>query len=217
VNEKNSSERITINGWPFRVSIASKQTNTPRVLLLLHGHLGNENVMWIFAKPLVDHFTILSPRAPQKMGDNQFSWHKIGLRWPGIKKYQALTDELLKKVNTWLDDINIHVSQFDLMGFSQGAVMAYALAILQPEIIRRVAVIAGFIPNEWKSEIETVNLEGKHFFVAHGKKDEIIPVRRAYNAQTWLRDHGAQVNFCEADIGHKIGANCFNGLEEFFT
>ncbi len=217
MNKNHSPELINLEGWPFRVSKASQRSTPSKVLILLHGHLGNENVMWIFTKPLPDDYTILSPRAPQKMGPDQFSWHKIGLRWPDLNEYQDLFNQLLKRIEVWLEENEIQAKQFDLMGFSQGAVMAYAMAISHPEIIRRVAVIAGFIPNTWGEQIEDSNLKGKQFFIAHGTKDDIIPIRKAYRAQKWLENHGAQVNFCEAEIGHKLSAGCFNGLEDFFT
>ena len=150
--ENPSTELINISRWPFRISKATDEITTARVLLLLHGHLGNENVMWIFTKSIPGGFTILSPRAPLKLGPNQFSWHKIGPLWPDIQYYQDLSNELLSRVYMWLEENEIQVRRFDLLGFSQGAVMAYALAILQPERIRHVAAIAGFIPNTWKKQ-----------------------------------------------------------------
>lgn len=209
-------ELVTIDGWPFRISRALEQSKPDSVLLMLHGHLGNENVMWIFAKQIPDNFIILSPRAPQKMGKDQFSWHKIGPQWPDLHKYQELSNELLNRVDFWLEENDIQSDQLDLLGFSQGAVMAYALAISQPERIRRVAAIAGFIPKNWEEQIPQVDLSGEQFFVAHGNQDEIIPIRKAYQAKDWLQEHGANVDFCEADVGHKLSANCFSGLETFF-
>ena len=211
-----SPELTTIDGWPFRISKAAVQTKPARVLLLLHGHLGNENVMWIFSKQIPENFTILSPRAPEKLGPEQFSWHKIGPRWPDLQKYQDLSNELLTRVNFWLEENDIHADQLDLLGFSQGAVMAYALAISKPDKIGRVGALAGFIPNSWKKKTNPVNLAEQKFFVAHGNQDDIVPIRKAYQAKEWLQKHGASVEFCEADVGHKLSANCFSGLETFF-
>ncbi len=39
----------------------------------------------------------------------------------------------------------MNIKQFDVMGFSQGAVMAYALSFLFPEG-NKVAALAGFVP-----------------------------------------------------------------------
>ena len=31
-----------------------------------------------------------------------------------------------------------------------------------------------------------------------------------------LEQAGAQVTYCEADVGHKVSADCLRGLENFF-
>lgn len=209
-------EKVGIKGWPFRIQHPANRTADTRVMLLLHGHQGNENVMWILTKPLHDDYYLLSPRAPVNTGEDQYSWHAIAPQWPGIETYQALAGHLLSRVDTWCEQNDIEVNNFDLMGFSQGAVMAYALAFLHPERIGRVAALAGFIPQVWQAQLDVPSLAGKRFFIAHGSQDDIIPINKARQAADWLEKHGAEITFCEADIGHKLSASCFNGLGEFF-
>ena len=210
-------KKFEINGWHFRIQLPEKNTSQPRLMLLLHGYQGNENVMWVLAKPMPGDYLLIAPRAPIKNGDNQFSWHAITPQWPDLQAYQNLSDQLLTRVDHWLDEHKIETDKFDVMGFSQGAVMAYALALLQPERIGRVAALAGFIPRAWQDQTDMSQVKNKPFFIAHGTKDEIIPITKAHHAADLLQEHGAQVTFCEADIGHKLSANCFNGLGEFFS
>ena len=214
-NEKPT--KIHIQGRTFRVRKPALSPAKPRALLLLHGHLGNENVMWVLANPLPSDYYILAPRAPIQLGENQYSWHKITPQWPDIDHYGQLVNELLSHVRTWEQENDLYFSNFDVMGFSQGAVMAYALALLHPEKIGRIAALAGFIPSSWKKRINDPPIKQKQFFVAHGAKDDIVPIKKAHETADWLGANGASVTFCEADIGHKISANCFNGLGEFFS
>jgi len=216
MNADNQPIKIQIEDWVFRLKTPSSQTGEPRILLLLHGHLGNENVMWVLTKPLPQGYFLLAPRAPVKMGENQYSWHEIQPQWPEISFYQKLTDSLLSRADSWVNKHAPGVSRYDVMGFSQGAVMAYALAILHPKKVERIAAIASFIPQHWKSDLDAETLKNKSFFIAHGTKDDIIPLKKARQAAQWLEDKGADVIFCTADTGHKISANCFNGLGEFF-
>ena len=216
MNNDTKPEKIELDGWTFRVQYPHNTAGPQRLMLLLHGYQGNENVMWVLTKPLPKDYYLLAPRAPIKAGDGQFSWHEIAPQWPGIEDYQNLAKQLLTRVDQWLEREKIQQSTFDVMGFSQGAIMAYALAILHPERINRVAALAGFIPQTWQSELKEDALSGKAFFVAHGTQDDIIPIARARQAADWLTENGAQVTFCEAEIGHKLSANCFNGLGEFF-
>ena len=60
-------------------------------------------------------------------------------------------------------------------------------------------------------------LAGKHFFVAHGTQDNLVPVERARESIELLEQAGAQVTFCEAEVGHKVSADCLRGLESFFS
>lgn len=216
MNSQQQPQKIDLQGWTFRVQHSSAPSSDHGVMLLLHGHLGNENAMWILTKPIPNSYTLLAPRAPVKTGEDQYSWHKIAPQWPDLETYRDLTDQLLARVEQWLREQNLNIEQYDVMGFSQGAVMAYAMAILHPQRVGKVAALAGFIPQSWVNKLDGQSLSGKSFFVAHGKQDDIIPIKKAHQAADWLEDNGAHVTFCEADIGHKLSANCFNGLGEFF-
>lgn len=212
-----STKKMTINDWVFRIKLPQKASRPSRVLLMLHGHLGNENAMWVLANPIPEDYAIVAPRAPLKLGDGQYSWHKISPQWPDLSTYNQLADELLLRVKTWQTENQLEVNQYDLMGFSQGAALAYALSILHPTKIRKIAALAGFIPETWKSQIADVSLKNQVFFISHGKQDEIVPISKAREAAQLIQTLGAQVTFCEAETGHKLSANCFNGLGDFFS
>lgn len=216
MNEKQQIEKIKIDQWPFRAQYPFNQPKDSRLMLLLHGHQGNENVMWILTKPLPKDFYLLAPRAPVKTGKNQYSWHEITPQWPDIRIYHDLAEKIISRVDYWLGEQEIKIDIYDVMGFSQGAVMAYALATLFPEKIRKVAALAGFIPQRWQEQLDLSKVSGKAFFIAHGTQDDIIPINKAHQAADVLQENGAQVTFCEAEIGHKLSANCFKGLGEFF-
>jgi phospholipase/carboxylesterase len=216
MDEQTQSFISQIDGWTFRIKHPSQKPEDSRVLLLIHGHLGNENVMWILANPLPQRYTLIAPRAPIKLGESQYSWHTLQPQWPGLDYYEELTAGLLGRVDAWVKSQELSISRYDIMGFSQGGVMAYALAILQPSRIGQIAAIASFIPHSWKPLLDENTLRNRQFFIAHGTEDEIIPVKKARQASQWLREKGADVTFCTAKTGHKISANCFKGLGDFF-
>jgi phospholipase/carboxylesterase len=186
-------------------------------MLLLHGHLGNENVMWIFARKLPKDIIMLAPRAPQQLGPDQYSWHAITPRWPDLRTtYADLTAELLGRVDQWVSENGLDVQHYDVMGFSQGAVMAYALSFLHPEKINKVAALAGFIPHSWQKDLAEVSLADRSYFVSNGTEDDVIPIDQARQSLDWLKEKGAQVTYCEGHTGHKLSASCFGGLGEYF-
>ena len=59
-------------------------------------------------------------------------------------------------------------------------------------------------------------MAGKPFFVAHGTQDKLVPVERARASIELLEQAGAQVTFCEAEVGHKVSLECLHGLEAFW-
>jgi phospholipase/carboxylesterase len=216
MTDERQPERINIDDWPFMVKHPQNINENTRLMLLLHGHLGNEKVMWILTKPVPDNYILLSPRAPIKMGPDQYSWHEIEPQWPSLDTYQELTTKLLSHVSKYLQQNQIQINQYDLMGFSQGAVLSYALAILHPQKVGSVAAVAGFLPQTWKNHLNKEILQDKAFFIAHGSQDDIVPIEKAEKASEWLKEMGARVNFCAAETGHKLSSNCFKGLGEFF-
>ena len=43
----------------------------------------------------------------------------------------------------------------------------------------------------------------------------MIPLDRARASMALLEQAGAQVTYCEDDVGHKLGANCRHALEKY--
>jgi predicted esterase len=52
--------------------------------------------------------------------------------------------------------------------------------------------------------------------MAHGTLDELVPVVRARQAVALLQQAGAQVDYCEDNVGHKLSATCFRSMQVFF-
>jgi phospholipase/carboxylesterase len=98
-----------------------------------------------------------------------------------------------------------------VMGFSQGAATAFAVASLREIPVRGVIALAGYLPSgglvtgEWD------------VFWGHGSRDEMVPVERARSDVDRLREAGVDVQYCEADVGHKLGAECTRGLRNWLA
>jgi predicted esterase len=60
-------------------------------------------------------------------------------------------------------------------------------------------------------------LDLKSFFVAHGSLDEMVNIAYARQSVQLLEAAGAQVTFCEDEVGHKVSAGCLRGLQAFFA
>ena len=112
---------------------------------------------------------------------------------------------------------HLDASQFDAMGFSQGAALVSAMALLHPERIGRLGVLAGFVPSGAESLAAQRPLSGKSVFVAHGTLDDRVNVELARHSVQVLQEAGASVTYCEDEVGHKLSSNCLRALQAFFT
>ncbi len=184
--------------------------NTPRrIALLLHGWTGDETSMWVFVRKLNSHW-LLAPRGPIPALPQGFGWAARFANYP-ILKITAIT--LLQQLDHWQKTLALPDLPLDVIGFSQGAAMAITLALSAPDRITRLACIAGFLPHA----APIVPLPRLQCLVAHGTQDTIIPLQQAQQAAQHLRSCQAAVEFCQAEVGHKMSTACFQALENFLN
>src|SRR5262249_13168837 len=86
-----------------------------------------------------------------------------------------------------------------------------------PGRIGKVGILAGFVPKGLDGLASGRPLEGKSFFVAHGTKDEMVPIDRARASIELLEHSGAKVTYCEDEVGHKVSVTCLRSLKNFFA
>jgi phospholipase/carboxylesterase len=205
-----------VGDWVFRQQTPAGAGPFP-LILLIHGWTGDENSMWIFASRLPKNAMLVAPRGlfPAPLGG--YGWQATLDRiWPDVADFQpAMTAfwNLLTPSNFPLANLD----QVNLAGFSQGAALAYSLALAYPQKVGVFAGLSGFAPGGVDALVSSRPLTGKTCFMAHGTRDELVPVARARQARQTLLDAGAQVTYCEDDVGHKLSAACFRGLETFFA
>jgi phospholipase/carboxylesterase len=188
-------------------------------MVLLHGFTGDENSMWIFARSLPGEYTLLAPRAPIAVPEGGYTWREMAsASWgfPSIGDLRPAVDSLLSFLDSWSPAAGIRAETFDVMGFSQGAALTYALALCHPDRVRAVAALSGFLPLGAETLLAARPLSGKRLFIAHGTQDERIPVERARNASKRLEESGALVTYCESPTGHKVDKDCLRGMSQFF-
>jgi phospholipase/carboxylesterase len=210
-----STELTAFNQYAMRIRRAEPPQ---RLLLLIHGWSGDEDSMWVFVDGLPPDTWVIAPRAPFRAEPYGYSWRPLQPETFGRPSLEALTpaaEGLLALVDSYARSFLLSGHQFDVMGFSQGAALANTLAFLHPERVGKVAILAGFVPAGLEALVPRRPLQGKAFFVGHGTRDEIVSIERAHQSVELLRQAGADVAFCEDDVGHKVSADCRRALVAF--
>jgi phospholipase/carboxylesterase len=96
-----------------------------------------------------------------------------------------------------------------VLGFSQGASMAYTLGLLHPEIVSGVLAVSGYPPevDQEGSIVHAPDVEGaRHvgLFIAHGR-DDVLVGREVFTAQRdFFASRGYAVTSFEFDGGHQL-------------
>jgi phospholipase/carboxylesterase len=148
--------------------------------------------------------------------EDGFSWiHYLGV-WPALDTFAEPCAAVIDALARWSAQTGAPVETVDVMGFSQGAALCYALAAFYPQRIGRVLALAGFLPVEETLPGRYAALQNKQVYIAHGTRDETVPVTMAEEAARTLSAVGAHITYCASDTGHKLGANCLKGIEAFF-
>lgn len=218
--DPNDTKLIAFQDWTLRIRESTHPS--PPLLLLIHGLTGDENSMWVFARDLPSHYWIIAPRAPyaSQMEQGGYSWRPPqyeNLNQVSLDLLRSSAEALIRLVDEYSASAGLEASTFAVMGFSQGAGMCNALAFLYPQRIRKVGILAGFVPSELVELVSQRPLEGKPYFVAHGTKDESVTIDRARASIKILEQAGARITYCEDEVGHKVSVHCLRVLKKFFA
>ena len=208
---------LTYNNWTIRTRHATSQP--ARLMLMLHGWTGDENSMWVFGRGLSGHYWIIAPRGPYPADKSGYSWRDLKpgtWGWPTLNELRPAADALIRLADNLSVSMSVDASTFDVMGFSQGGALAALLCLLHPQRIRKAAILSGFVPEGVDELLAARSLSGKDIFVAHGSQDQLVPLERARQSMLKLDQAGAQITFCEAEVGHKVSADCMNALNVYF-
>ena len=207
---------ISIDNWVMRVEQPAGVSPLP-VILMIHGWTGDENSMWVFRSRLPRNALLVAPRGLYaNQSGSGYGWHpEISKPWPWVNDFQPAVEKIFSTISG-RNFPRADFSMLHLVGFSQGAALAYTMAIMYPERIASLAGLSGFLPDGASAYLRDGRMKGIPVFVTHGTEDDRVPVEKARRSVELLQAAGADVTYCEDNVGHKLSVNCFRSLEEFY-
>jgi phospholipase/carboxylesterase len=143
----------------------------------------------------------VTPRGPLTLPPGGAHWYALyRLGEPDPQTFLATYPSAVE----WLDGLGFPPERTILGGFSQGAVMTYALALGRGRP-RPNAVIAlsGFIPSVPGFELD-LTPPLPPIAIGHGTYDDVIGVEWGRAARELLANAGADVLYRESPMGHSI-------------
>jgi phospholipase/carboxylesterase len=190
------------------VSRSRSATGEPQgALVLLHGRGADENDLY----PLLDlldperRLLGITPRGPLALPPGGAHWYALGglgtpERQTFLSSYERLTDFL----DSLAAESGIPPERTVLAGFSQGAVMTYALGLGagRPRPAAMIA-LSGFIPTVDGFELD-LSPPFPPIAIGHGTYDSVIPVGFGRQAQAVLTEAGADLLYREYPLPHTV-------------
>jgi phospholipase/carboxylesterase len=132
---------------------------------------------------------------------------------PDIGAMLASKEQLQQFLDACLKHYPIDAKKFVLLGFSQGGVMAYSLALANPERFAALAVLSSWLPQELVPQLAISEaVQSLPTLVQHGTQDSLIEVGRARNSVERLRALRVPLTYREYDMGHEIQPRSLSDL-----
>jgi phospholipase/carboxylesterase len=185
-------------------------------IVLLHGRGTSEQDV----APLIDVFDPRErlvgafPRGPLQLPP-------IGHHWYATQDDGHADPETFlatfERLQSWLEGLaartGVPIERTVLGGFSQGAVMAWALG-LGPGRPRPAGILAmsGALPSVPGFVLQLENLGGLAVAITHGAQDPLVAVERGQDARDRAVAGGADVVYRETEVPHIIDPRVVPGL-----
>lgn len=192
---------------------SSSDMDATPAIILIHGYGSHAGDLFSFAPNLPKNHAIIALQAPINLGSSSYAWYplqmdssgvvtsKLNDVWGAVKLIIDTIDELVKIHKLDSEDLS-------LLGFSQGAILSWAIAYQNYNLIRRIVALSGMIH-------ESINTSQAPKFVAyasHGINDQVIPISQPRDTIFPLSEKYDEISYHEFNDEHNVSVENFNQL-----
>jgi phospholipase/carboxylesterase len=153
---------------------------------------------------------VLCPQGPVEVpiqeGVVGYGWFPISEAGPmDPEAFAAGQHTVAGFLDAALERYPIDRNKLILMGFSQGGVMAYDLALREPDRFAGLIALSAWLPPQLVEEIPPgTSLENLPTLVVHGTEDPMIPISMAQASRDALLKLQVPTVYREYEMGHEI-------------
>ena len=162
----------------------------------------------------------LCPQGPVEVeigAVNGYGWYQLRMgAAPDMEAMGQAADRLMRFMDAALERYPVDRRKLIVMGFSQGGVMAYNLAIRHPERFAALVALSTWFPEELAEYAgDRDALEQLPTLVQHGRADDMIEISKARQSVERLRKFKLPLTYREYDCGHEITVDAIQDLSTF--
>lgn len=208
----------------YSVQQPTKKTARPPVLILLHGYGSHEEDLFELARTMDPRFMTFSLRAPNALPQGGFCWYALEFSEGQPARYdygqaESSRKQILSFISRACKTYQLDSTQVFLLGFSQGAIMAYDLALSSPARVKGVVALSGRMMDESRQHKASPALLSRlRFFIGHGLSDNVIKPVEAEKASAFLKEKKvAEVTHKTYEMPHSLSGQELNDLRAWLT
>ncbi|WP_178988854.1 alpha/beta hydrolase [Winogradskyella schleiferi] len=197
---------------------SSLKENAP-LLIMCHGYGSDENDLFSFASELPEELMVISLRAPYTMQPYGNAWYAINFdadkgKWSDNEQAKQSVKLIADFIDYACGTYAVDPNNVTLLGFSQGTILSYAVALTYPEKVKNVIALSGYINEDILPEkIEPSDVAHLNFFCSHGSVDQVIPVGWAKKTPAFLEGLNINHVYKEYPVGHGVAPQNFYDLK----
>ena len=188
-------------------------------ILTLHGRGANAlDLLGLAPYICRGRFLIICPQGPLEtpIGPEAsgYAWYPMSMGGPpDIASMLASRQRLQQFLDECLARYPIDAKKLAILGFSQGGVMAYSLALAHPDRFAALAALSSWLPPELVPHLSlTDSAQALPTLIQHGTQDSTIEVERARHSVEILRQARIPLTYREYEMGHEIRPRSLSDL-----
>lgn len=180
-------------------------------ILALHGWGANAMDLLGIAPHLCgSRFLVICPQGqievPLGPGTVGYGWFPLRLGEPtDIPAILSAGERLRSFLDGCMSRYPIDRNKLAVLGFSQGGVMAYGLALGEPDRFSAATILSSWLPQELANAFTHIT-DSRYppALIQHGSHDELIEIDRARESVETARNLRIPVTYREYNMGHEI-------------
>jgi phospholipase/carboxylesterase len=190
------------------------------LILLLHGYGSNAEDLFSFAPELPKNAFVISLQAPHTLMYQSYAWYAINFdadenKFSDLVQAKESLELIKNQIIELCEKYPIDSENVTLIGFSQGAILSYAMMLSYPKMIKNIAALSGYINLDMATKNTENNYSHLSVFASHGTVDQVIPVDWARKTPLILNQLNIKNNYKEYNVGHGIAPQNFYDLLTF--
>ncbi len=200
---------------------SSQKEGKPPVLFMFHGYGSNEEDLFSFAPELSPELCIISVRAPHVLEPFGHAWYAINFdakqgKWSDDEQAIDSREKILIFIEEACKTYGLDTDRISLLGFSQGTILSYAVALSYPEKIKNVVALSGYI-NEGilVKDYTKKDYKNLEIYASHGQVDQVIPPEWAQKSTSLLKSLGIEHVYEEFPVGHGVAPQNFYSFKKW--